>query len=157
MRQPVLNICLLGLIALCTVVGANTWAKSLNDQDQSQSQTQDQAQNLPQDQQQLQAPYLVTVEYDATTHELTVVAQEIETSSAACDLVLTGLTYSSEQQKLSLKFEPDFCQIDRMGQRKGTAKWQLPIPLRQSGDILLDINGLAMGSIQIEANTATYR
>ena len=155
MRQPVLNFCLLGLIALCTVMGANSWAKSLHDQDQSQSQ--DQSQTQSQAQVRAPGPYTVMAEYDATTYELVITVKEVETNSAACDLVLTGLTYSSEQQKLSLKFEPDFCQIDRMGQRKGTAKWQLPIPLRESGDIMLDINGLAMGTIQIEANTATYR
>lgn len=136
MRQTVLNLCLLATLAVTTVLGANSWAKATTPPPQTQDE------------------FTVESVYDPSSHELNLKVTEIAQHPAACDLVLTGLTYSADTRILSIKLEPDFCQLDIMGNRKASVKWTLPINLRAGADFLIQINNNAVGSMTLDPNGA---
>jgi hypothetical protein len=134
MKQSALNLCVLAFIAALTVFGANTWANSGSQAQSSQN------------------PYDVEPTYDQVNQDLILKLTEVVESTAACDLVVTNQSYSLDPQKLSLKLDSDFCQIDRVGRRSASVKWHLPMSLRGSGELILEVNGQILGRIVFEQN-----
>jgi hypothetical protein len=129
MKQSALNLCVLAFIAALTVIGAKTWA---NSGDQAKA---------------WQNPYEVEATYDQANQDLILKLTEVVENMAACDLVVTSQSYALNPQKLSLKLESDFCPIDRLGHRSASVKWHLPMSLRGSGELILEVNGEILGRI----------
>jgi hypothetical protein len=93
-------------------------------------------------------------EYDNTSHELALHLSETNESPSACDLVVTRLEYFSELKTLNIDLKPDLCQIDNYGIRQGRVKWQVPLPLRSEGALVLHVNGEVIGNIQLSPTGA---
>ncbi len=129
MKQSALNFCVLAFIAALTVIGANTWAQTPSQSTASQN------------------PYEVEGTYDQANQDLILKLTEVVENMNACDLVVTSQTYVNNPHKLSLKLESDFCPIDKVGHRSASVKWHLPMSLRGSGEIILEVNGEVLGRI----------
>lgn len=99
--------------------------------------------------------YSANLVYNNSTHELVTILTEEQTSSNACDLVVTRFEYMDDLKLMNVELKADFCPMDIVGNRKATISWHVPLPLRQSGEFALRVNGKILGKVVINASGAT--
>lgn len=97
------------------------------------------------------------VSVSETDHSLNLKITEVKTSGPACDLVIQSFDYIVGIQTMSMNIvETNFCPMDAIAHRQARMSWALPHGLRAGGKLKVVINGLGVGTVQINSDTVSF-
>ncbi|HEX4925011.1 MAG TPA: hypothetical protein VFV50_13035 [Bdellovibrionales bacterium] len=95
----------------------------------------------------------VQAEYDPSTRHLSLLIEDAQESSRACDYHVQSMAYYSKHRLVSLQLAEETCLTEVIGKKKAMFTWHLPRALHMN-DFCLRVNSKKIARITLEADRA---
>lgn len=96
----------------------------------------------------------IQAEYDPSTRELSLLIEDAQESSRACDYHVQSMAYYTKARLLSLSLAEETCLTDVIGKKKAMFRWGLPRSLHMS-DFCVRVDSKRVARITLDAERAT--